>query len=226
VWVQLKTVKNLEVGGKMRTYRPGDWVDVGKQLGLRWISQGDAWIPKLDVAEFMDTTDTGIFCVPAEGVSENAAEAALSAYAQQLSVVVGGAGHDVLRWPKTMLWDGQVSLRPELLPIGFHLLDTWQVACPLCSYEALAGDVGTDEDKARTQALIHDLRVPLYHPGLVFVQRCTETQYLIDVWQEERVESGDRFHSFLRALYRAKPLILALPVSWLDRAEMMGGEKE
>lgn len=224
MWVQLKSIKHIEVAGQMRTYRPGDWVDVGKQTALQWLALGDAWTPELDVAEFMDTGDAGILCVGAEGEGGPAAQTAVSAYSQHLGTAVGALGDGLLRWSKTLIWDGLVPIRVELLPVGFGLLDTWQVACPLVSYETLACDLGEDGDKARTRAVVHDLRVPLYHPGMVFVKRCQDTEYLVDAWREERVGSGGRFHSFLRAVYRARPLILALPMSWLDRGAVMGGE--
>jgi hypothetical protein len=210
MWVQLKTVKNIEVQGKMRTYAPGDWVEVGKQLALRWVANGDAWVPEVSIADFMDITTTGIVVTGDEEVGRRL----LEPFRRRVGIAYT---YPELRWPKTLLWDPAVALRTELLPIGFHLLDAWQVACPLLSYDTLAQEVGNEEDQERTRALIHDLRVPVYDVRLVFVRRCGDTRLLMEYWGEERAGSVGTFHPFLRAMYRARPLVLALPVTWVDR---------
>lgn len=46
MWIQLTAIKHIEVLGKLTTYHPGDWVEVGKQLALKWIRSGDAASPK------------------------------------------------------------------------------------------------------------------------------------------------------------------------------------
>ena len=209
-WVKILTSKNIEKQGQMRTYKPGDWVNVGKQLALRWVANNEAFIPETDISGFIDHVNTGILVTG----SEKAGKLTLAPFANKLSVTFS---EDVeLRWPKTMIWNPSVVLRSELVPVGFHLLDTWQVACPIWDYEKLACDIGKKEDKDRTEKLIHDLRVPLYNVNLIYIKRCGDTQYLLDCWQEERLDSTDQYHSFLRAVYRAKPLILALPTTWTN----------
>lgn len=210
VWVKLLTVKNIERAGKMTTHRPGDWVQVGKQLALRWRNQGDAELPDKDIAEFIDVDTSGIVIVD----HEEAGRMALAEIAGRVGVTYGMAE---LRWPKTLLWNPELPLRLELLPIGYHLLDTWQVAVPMYDYEVLACDVGEKADRGRTKGIIHELRVPLYDWRMVFVRRCSDTEYLLNCWDEERIDSTDPFHSFLRAVYRAKPLICTLPTTWSDR---------
>jgi len=221
MWIKLKTVKDIEKAGKLVHHSPGDWVDVGKQLALRWVHQGDAEIMTSDVLEFIDSDTSGIVLLD----HEEAGKMALAEVAGHVGVVCGTYE---LRWPKTLLWNPELPMRLELLPIGYHLLDTWQVAAPMYDYEVLARDVGEKEDKARTADLLHTadqlrrnpacyLAVPLLDWRMVFVNRCSDTDYLMNCWDEERVDSTDPFHSFLRAVYRAKPTICTLPTTWSDR---------
>ena len=120
-----------------------------------------------------------------------------------------GDGID-LPYPQTLLWHPSLRLRGEMVPVGFHLLNTWQIAAPLWDYRELACHIADEGDKERTEALVGDLRVPLYDTRLMFVKRCGDTQELIDCWKEE----GEGKLAFLRALYQVKPLILALPITW------------
>jgi len=98
--------------------------------------------------------------------------------------------------------------------ICFKLLQRWQVAIPLWNYETLAAQVGTEEERERTKAVIRDLRVPLRDTRLVFMRRCAQTRELTNVWREELTNSTDERLAFLRALYRIKPVICDLPASW------------
>ena len=50
VWVQLLAVKQIEQAGRTRTYRPGDYVEVGKQTANRWVADGVARYPDRRVA--------------------------------------------------------------------------------------------------------------------------------------------------------------------------------
>lgn len=191
----------------MTTYHAGDWVDVGKQTALRWIAHNEAWVPEMRVDAFMNTKDAGVVITEHGQVGAQV----LSDFKDQISI---DFGRPRLEWTKTLLWNPQTRLRVSLLPIGFHLLETWQVACPLLPYERLANTEGSRDEQERTKQVIHDLRVPLYNPDLLFAKRCDDTEYLMSCWEEERVDSSNKYLSLLRAIYTSKPLILALPCTW------------
>jgi hypothetical protein len=108
-----------------------------------------------------------------------------------------------------------VNLRPDLLATGFSLLDTWEVAAPLFSYEELARDIGTDSERQQTEVLVHDLRVPVYEVRCLFLKRCRATRDLMAAWAREQEAKGNEYLGFLRALYQVKPLVLALPTTWM-----------
>lgn len=210
MWVQLKSAKHIEVQGKMRAYRPGDWVDVGKQTALLWISEGAAWVPEGKAANLMGA-DCGVFVWGDLGRGE----IALGDYVGKIEIRAGSPPH--LVWSKTLLYNPSLRLRKELVPIGFHLLDTWQVAAPLWDYKKLASDQGDETDQARTLAVVRDLRVPLFSPDLIFIRRCGDTERLLKTWHKEQADGGDLRFSLLRAIYRVKPLILALPTTWIGK---------
>ncbi len=202
IWVQLLCLKQLDIDGSRRAYHPGDWVDLGKQTALRMIQNGEARAiepVKLDIAR-----DCGIVLTREEPlVMRNIRQVAADA-----SVSVGAPS---LAYERTLVLDPKAPLRMDLLGVGFGLLERWQVAAPLWSYDELAADVGEKEDRQRTEALLHDLRVPLYDTRIVYLRRCPETAEVLRLWRED---SGDDRHRFLRAIYQVKPLVLALPATW------------
>jgi hypothetical protein len=120
-----------------------------------------------------------------------------------------------------MVYHPGLRLRKELVPVGFHLLDTWQVAIPLYDYDKLAIHLAQGAERERTAAVLPDLRVPMYAWELMFLRRCDETGELLRVWREEQGAPHAEPHadtlrlSLLRALYRVKPLVLALPTTWI-----------
>jgi hypothetical protein len=121
-----------------------------------------------------------------------------------------------LSWERTLFVEPAVAVPWSMLARGFDFLAQWEAAAPVWSYETLAADVATGPERERTQALVGDLRVPLYETGLLFVRDCEGGRALLKAWQ---AEDGEPRLAFLRALYRVKPLFLALPRSWLaDRA--------
>ena len=91
------------------------------------------------------------------------------------------ADSPILEFARTLLWSG-VNFRGDLLATGFGLLDTWELAAPLYSYETLARDVGDRRDREQTERVIHDLRVPVYDTRLMFIRRCHATRELVDEW--------------------------------------------
>ncbi|MFA5054054.1 MAG: hypothetical protein WC565_08340, partial [Parcubacteria group bacterium] len=124
-----------------------------------------------------------------------------------------------LLYPKNMIWDGKTKMPPHLLAVGFNLLETWEAAIPLLSYETLAASVGTDADRQATLAAVRDLRVLLYEPGAMFLRKCDATLALLERWKCERDKGGNKYLAFLRALYATPLLVCALPTTWLGKGE-------
>ena len=205
-WIQLLRIMQIEKAGVSRTYHPGDWVDVGRQTAQRWVNDGVArWAEPQKYTAALTGCGVALLSVP-----ESAAK--LSAALPQLAVEPVSA--PALPFARTLVWDTGFALRPDLVPVGFGLLDVWEVTAPIVSYDTLACHVGTADARERTQAVIRDLRVPLYDGRFIFIRRCRAGEDLLAAWAEERATGDDDRLCLLRAIYRVKPLACALPVTW------------
>lgn len=102
----------------------------------------------------------------------------------------------------------------DLVCPGFEFLQRWDAAAPLWRYGAMAADLGTPDERKRTQSLTHDLRLLVFAPEMLFVRRSDAGQTFITTWRDECAHGDERL-AFLRALYLVKPLFCALPRSWL-----------
>lgn len=180
---------------------------MGKQSALRWIIDGSARAlapQKFDAAELKGC---GVVLM-----GDSAPSVRLTQYIPTLPVTANNTPD--LPYARTLIWDTAFPLRPELVPVGLGLLDKWEVAAPLASYDTLAIHIGSEVARERTAAVIHDLRVPVYDTRLLFVKRCRAGRDLLGAWAAER-ETGDHDGlCFLRALWRVKPLVNALPCTW------------
>lgn len=214
MWVQLLAAKQLDQDGLSRTYYPGDWVDVGKQTALRWIADNEArtFAPGPEIAI---GPDAGVVVPPGR-------EAAIRQLADMNLGLTVTVGEPRLTHERTLLWDGLAPLRIDLLGVGFGFLDRWHVAAPLDSYERLVADIGTPEEREQTVRVIRDGRVPAYDPRVVFIRRCFEGQSFLDAWLEIAPGGRDDRLQMIEALYVTRPLVLALPTSWIRQR---GGQR-
>jgi len=210
MWVRLKSIQRVERQGKLQTYNIGDWIDIGKQTAMLWLSRGEAEIPTFKREAALVTGEAGVV-IRAKSADPFQSQFNLAQMNLTLSV-----GEPCIAFNKTMIWDPTVPLRTELISVGFGMLDTWEIAAPLYSYDQLAVHLGSEEERERTKNVIRDLRVPVYDTRLIFVRNCDATQNLFSVWTDEYTVSSDERLAFMRAFYRVKPLCLALPISWTN----------
>ena len=211
--VQLKTIQYVTILGRRETHYPGEWVEVGNQLARSWLATGEAVRPDMPDLQ----------ALPGCGLVAPAHALAVVAQAMPGLEKLPQPDDPGLPFPKTLWYDPAVKLRPDLIGTGFDLLETWEVAAPLFSYKRLARDLGTVEERERTAAVVHDLRVPVYETRCLFLRCCRGTRDLMAAWGEELVlgaeepgGGGDKERlAFLRSLYRVKPLVLALPATWV-----------
>lgn len=191
--VRLKTKERLTINGYTRTYQPGDEVTIGRAIAMRYIQLGKA--------ELSNKGGNGKKAVPPVG--------------KPMAVAANSPGLFPVPENTLLIWDGVIPIPRERLDAGMKLIEKWDLAVPLCDYDTLAMHIGTQEDRDYTQSVIHDLRVPVYETGLMFIQMNTTTQALLEMWQREERQGDEKRLAFLRALYRVKPLILALPHTWV-----------
>ena len=116
---------------------------------------------------------------------------------------------------KTLFAEPGVLVPWDLLPAAWNFLSRWDAAIPLWRYGMTASDVGTQEERKSTQAIVRDLRVLLHSWELLFVARTEAGCALIETWKREFAGGGDKRLAFLRAFYQVKPRVCVLPTSWL-----------
>jgi hypothetical protein len=120
-----------------------------------------------------------------------------------------------LAYDKTLFVEPSTRVPWDLLPAAWHFLERWDAAVPLWRYGVNAADVGSKEERARTAAVIRDLRVLLHAVELLFVRDNEDGRALMATYWTERQNGTEKRLSFLRALYQVKPRLCVLPLSWM-----------
>lgn len=212
MWVCLRVRKNIIIKGTMQSYQPGDWIEVGKHLGLGWVKSGEAYVVDNDDGRIQATA--GILVI---GTISPEYRTKLSEIAGLQWAFADQVHEQSLPFTETLVFRPDFELRLDLMVVGFNLLKKWQLAVPLWDYETLASQVGSESERERTKAVIRDLRVPLRDTRLMFVRRSDSTRRLFDQWRAECTDGAHEQLAFLRALYTEKPLICDLPASWTGR---------
>jgi len=207
VWVKAKTIINTEEFGKPKRYFPGQWLQLGKHDARKYLSMTPPQIEILKPAVLQSVQDLSDCAIFFKG----------EIVAHRINMLVAlFPGTPVQQWEGTypscgrfLLWNTAANLDTSHILTGFKLLEKWQLAVPLFDYDVLAERIGTTQEQAETKAIIHDLRVPVYDSRVLFVRQCEETRKLFEMWQE-----GSQL-KFLQALYQTRPVVNALPPSWV-----------
>jgi hypothetical protein len=198
VWVQLRTTKYITKQGRKVAHHAGDWVRVGKATAREWVADGTAIARDVNINK----------------VEAPKGSAGIMMFGTKTCIEVGveclTEGAWDLRWDLNLFLQASAPMSAALIPVGFELLETWECAVPMWDYRVLAQDGGDEEDRAYTKTVIRDLRVPLYDIRVIFLRRTDGGIALMDQYKQE----GATQLGFLRAVYRVKPYILPLPVTW------------
>ncbi len=210
MWVRLRHGKMIDLDGKTKAYHPGDWVNIGRQAALAWLKDGSAELPSQASRQQLDIDLSGC-CAVLLGASQGDADRVHSLL-RRLAVRYDLA--EAAAYKRVCLARPGALARLDLWPAGFDWLDVWEALAPLLPNYETAADLAVEGE--RTAAVIGDLRVPAYDDRLLFLRQ-PEGNDLLALWQEERAY-GERL-ALTRALYRAKPLLLALPPTWLAEPE-------
>lgn len=118
---------------------------------------------------------------------------------------------------RTLLWMPSADIRLEAFAPVIAWLDKWEVAVPLRPYSILAQHIGTEEERTASQPLLLDLRQPVYDSRVVLIRTCVRARDLIQAWARKEMQAvGDSDLAFLRAVWRVKPLLLAMPTTWAE----------
>ncbi len=134
--------------------------------------------------------------------------------ASRRGLAVTVAAEPCLPHERTLIVGPGVEVPWHLVGFGFAFLERWEAAAPLAG--VLTSEIGGKAEQGRTQAVVRDLRVPVYASGLLFVRRCSAGEALLAAWRAESTAGADTRLAFLRALYQVKPVMLALPRTWMQ----------
>jgi len=212
MWVQLLTYQRLhDKRGRYILHYAGETVHIkNKEVCAKLIKEKKAVDLRKVAAELPE--ETGILLLGGGRIPKWAT-------ALELETAAGGPA---LPFEYTILWDPKVKPQGTLITVALKTVagTGWEIAVPIYSYHKLAKACGTKEERALTKAVIHDLRVPVYNPGLMFVQRTERTEALMSQWITEMSHPGfDNRLAFMRALYKVKPIILPLPTIWVKKTQ-------
>lgn len=213
VWVRAKTILNVEENGKQIRRFPGDWCQMGRHQAKQLLANGQIEILRSTILQSVqDLTDCAILLkgiVPEDAGKVLNTEQRRSMLASRYPGVPVEDYSGYSQHGRFLVWDTSAELRYDLILTGFQLLKKWQLAVPLLDYNTLADKIGAAEERKETKDIIHDLRVPVYDTRVLFVRQCRETRKLFDLW----ADGGEL--AFLRALYQTRPIVNALPPSWI-----------
>lgn len=123
------------------------------------------------------------------------------------------------RGPCALLLADGIELSDTDREVGFRWLGTWDVAMPMMPYRRLAHSFGDDEERAMTKALVGNLHQPVYDERVMFVRDGSTADALLKARKKETCKHEDCPLPMLRAIWKIKPLLLALPNAWVQEEE-------
>jgi len=215
-WVTLTRTKHIRWAGTTTTYRPGDSVNVGKQTAIEWILDGSALDPFGQVGPpvIPEGGPGGRFGVRVRSERGSNAEERLGAIASRVSI---SYGLPAIPYELTLIWRPDKQVSERLVNYGYvTVMDTWEMAASLVSIDKLARDVGSKEERSKTEQVIGDLRLPVYETRAIWARKCPAAEAVIAEWARELAEGADERHAFLRALYTKRAMLCTLPHDWLS----------
>ncbi len=218
MWIRLLSRQQLDQDGAQRGYQPGDYVNVGKSHALRWIASGEAEAADPAAFDLADGRDVAVtFCGTTQmPVIRSSLYGRLTALHVKLEFASDLPSIETMH-EYTVLLGAHSQLRLELVPVGLKWLERWNVLAPVWSYDELARDIGTWTDREYAASVMGDLRVPVYDVHSLFLRRCESTAELLGHWQtvtDERAGIDPKL-AFSCALWKCRPVMLPLPVTWL-----------
>lgn len=147
------------------------------------------------------------------GVVLRAPDAANEAGAKRAGLPVIISARRANPFQRTLLLEPGVVVPWGLVAEGLALLARWDIAVPLAG--GLARDEGNAGERALTERVVRDLRVPARACEMLFLAQNAMTNALLDVWEQEMMAGSNARLAFLRAIYRVKPTCCDLPTLWL-----------
>lgn len=214
-WVRARRpMVRYDLDGAYRHYQPGDWFQANNQEIRELFARGTIDSTPQVLREEFGLQGAGLLALGASGPLPG-----LDAY----GISFQSASRRSLPWELTILWTPGAHLIATGAALGLTRITAgsadiaWEMAVALQSDSRTAGDVGSQDERDKTLALLGDLRLPLYDTGVVWVRKTPATEEVIQLWQEELDGGADPTHAFLRTIYTHPVLLCTLPADWIGR---------
>ena len=234
VWVRAKGVIYVNENGQRVTKHAGEWAEVGKHQARMLVASGQAEIPKQDTRNEVQEYDqcgvrVRIPLAPLSGHIPRSHQADsiidTSAFGDLADKLIFTQGEPAITHNFTIIWKPPSLVVPCAVETGLARLhsfedtdaEPWEMVAILASETEWADSFGSDEERAKTEDAIGDLRIPVYDVNMLWVRKTERTEAVIARWLVELRQGADEQHAFLRALYAEHVLMCTLPANWVGK---------
>ena len=234
VWVRAIDVLYVNENGQRVTKRAGEWAEVGKHQARMLLASGQAEIPKRDTRnEVQEYDQCGVRVrIPLAPLSSHIPWFHRADFTIDISVfgdladkLVFTQGEPAITHDFTVIWKPSTPVVPHAVEMGLARLhsfedtdaEPWEMLAILASETEWADSFGSDEERAKTEGAIGDLRIPVYDTNMLWVRKTERTEAVIARWLTELRQGADEQHAFLRALYAEHVLMCTLPANWAGK---------
>jgi hypothetical protein len=207
-------VVRYDIEGAYQHYQPGDWFLANNQEIRELFGRG-----MIDSTPQVLRDEFGLQGAGVLAIGDAAPLPGLDAY----GIAFERSAKLALPWTLTVLWTPGAHLTTTGAAFGLTRITAggadiaWEMSVALQSDTRLAGDVGSQQERDKTLALLGDLRLPLYDTGVLWARKTPTTEEVIQLWQEELDAGADPTHAFLRVIYTHPLLMCTLPADWIGQ---------
>lgn len=126
-----------------------------------------------------------------------------------------------IAWDRTLIVSTEIEqARKDKIDAGFRLLSKWDIVVPINNDKHSLAEAMPEGLKERALKYLPDLRAPLYFTGFIWwSQRAQKT---FDLWAEIDQELKHGPLSFMAAVYRTHPFMMAVPSNWIGLPDSDG----
>lgn len=224
-WAIANVIIRQMAKGETIVKRPGDWIELGGQELRRRLASGDVYIP--DPAKEIEVLDLKPCAVAVMG-GDGSDVARLGRDLEDITITrsePGSLNRVRFNHEYAFAWAPDTPINRGAILAGFvRLMDNetdglqWDMLACLADDELTLADVGSDEDKAKTEAAVGTLRLPIYNTGALWLRIEVEHARRMLAAMYIDIEAGaEPAHAFARALFPFPLAICTLGADWISR---------
>lgn len=206
-YILLQRKVRIKKAGELRTFYPGDTIEIGKSKAIQWIMEGIAvdLFAQIDSVLY-DSTNMGVIVL-------NGQKQILT---DIVPLVFKPEWEGELPFKYNLLWSGTSLKNRHFLDYGWSMiLSSWEMAVSLVNLRASLETYGTKKEKSETKKQLGDLRLPVYDANLIWLERTPDTIIFAKEYSQQLQNKVSLGHAFVRAWFIAKPLLFTMPIQEL-----------